>query len=423
MRQRLVVLKRSVLLGLTIGVGLLVALQISQFSASAKEVTLTFMTQWQRAVMEDIVQEFQETHPGIKIKLLHEGWAAYGTALPKLLTMAAGGVMPDVLEVRHDLYYPLADAGLLYDLSAFYNRDASKLKGYWGPAIVEGARLNGRLMQIPYYGLEGEMWAITYSRDVFNEAGLIEPSQLVAQKRWNWDSFIQAAEKLTKAQSGKIDRVGVYTMSALNGGFESWLWSFGGGVLNDAGDKCILDSPASINALKFMSSMVNKNVFSFGAGLGPYAEIWKAPKFAMAAWWSSVSGTIIGAGAKWAMEQVPFPAGPVNAVNIPVNIHGLGISSATRYPEEAWEFCKFVLEKKGPYTNIGFILIEKPTMYRYVAEVLPRARPQTRYLNQTEIFNAVHGELGKIWNQQASPEAAAAEAARQCNEVLKKGKK
>jgi multiple sugar transport system substrate-binding protein len=112
-------------------------------SAGGKiEGDITFQTWNLKANFKDyfqgVVADFEKQNPGVKVKWVDQPAENYAT---KLSADAAGGTLPDVVNVTPDLSYPLAKAGVLVNLDK--EPAAAKYKGDYTPEAWQGNELPG----------------------------------------------------------------------------------------------------------------------------------------------------------------------------------------------------------------------------------------------------------------------------------------
>ncbi|MFF7714440.1 extracellular solute-binding protein [Streptomyces sp. NPDC007988] len=137
--------------------------------ASGKvEGSITFQT-WNlqanfKPYFTGLIAEFEKKYPGTEVKWIDQPAEGYAD---KLSADAAGGTLPDVVNVSPDLLAPLAKAGLALDLdkaAAEYRKEY--LPGAWAGHGIPG--LEGTYA-FPWYLNTGPLF---YNKRLFEEAGL-----------------------------------------------------------------------------------------------------------------------------------------------------------------------------------------------------------------------------------------------------------
>ncbi|MBL1094976.1 MULTISPECIES: ABC transporter substrate-binding protein [Streptomyces] len=137
--------------------------------ASGKvEGQVTFQTWNLKANFKDyfegIIKDFERKYPDAQVKWIDQPAEGYPE---KLSADAAGGTLPDVVNVSPDLAYPLAKAGLALDLE----KAAGKYRGEYLEGAWKSHRMPGLpgVYAFPWYLNTGPMF---YNKELFRKAGL-----------------------------------------------------------------------------------------------------------------------------------------------------------------------------------------------------------------------------------------------------------
>jgi multiple sugar transport system substrate-binding protein len=164
--------------------------------ASGKvEGDITFQT-WNlranfKSYFEGVVDGFEKKYPGTHVKWIDQPAEGYAD---KISADAAGGTLPDVVNVSPDLVAPLAKAGLALDLDKAAAKYRSEyLPGAWASHQVPG--LSGTYA-FPWYLNTGPLF---YNKSLFKEAGL-DP----AQPPKTYDELFADALRMAKESGGKV---------------------------------------------------------------------------------------------------------------------------------------------------------------------------------------------------------------------------
>ncbi|MFJ9870670.1 ABC transporter substrate-binding protein [Streptomyces sp. NPDC101165] len=164
--------------------------------ASGKvEGDITFQTWNLRAnfkpYFEGLIADFEKKYPGTHVKWIDQPAEGYAD---KISADAAGGTLPDVVNVSPDLVAPLAEAGLALDLDKAAGTYRSEyLDGAWASHRVPG--LNGTYA-FPWYLNTGPLF---YNKSLFKKAGL-DPS---APPK-TYDELFADALQMAKKSDGKV---------------------------------------------------------------------------------------------------------------------------------------------------------------------------------------------------------------------------
>ncbi|MEU9332810.1 extracellular solute-binding protein [Streptomyces sp. NPDC048290] len=186
--------------------------------ASGKvEGDITFQTWNLRANFKDyfegVIADFEKEYPGTEVKWVDQPAEGYAD---KISADAAGGTLPDVVNVSPDLAAPLAKAGLALDLDkAAPQYRKEYLEGAWASHQIPG--LTGTFA-FPWYLNTGPLF---YNKALFEEAGL-DPDQPPKTYDELFADALQIAERTdgevaTLANVPTIEDFGRYGVPLMNG--------------------------------------------------------------------------------------------------------------------------------------------------------------------------------------------------------------
>ncbi|WJV51123.1 extracellular solute-binding protein [Streptomyces flavofungini] len=164
--------------------------------ASGKvEGEITFQT-WNlkanfKSYFEGLIDDFEQKYPDAKVKWVDQPGEGYAD---KISADAAGGTLPDVVNVSPDLVAPLAKAGIALDLDKSAGKyEKEYLPGAWKSHQVPG--LQGTYA-FPWYLNTGPLF---YNKRLFKEAGL-DPNKPPK----TYDELFADAEELAEKSKGKV---------------------------------------------------------------------------------------------------------------------------------------------------------------------------------------------------------------------------
>ncbi|MEW2292836.1 sugar ABC transporter substrate-binding protein [Streptomyces sp. NPDC006743] len=164
--------------------------------ASGKvEGDITFQTWNLRANFKDyfegVIGDFEKKYPGTHVKWVDQPAEGYPD---KISADAAGGTLPDVVNVAPDLVAPLAKAGLAMDL----DKAAAKYKGEYLPGAWASHQVPGLpgTYAFPWYLNTGPLF---YNKTLFKQAGLDanKPPK-------TYDELFTDALQLAQKSGGKV---------------------------------------------------------------------------------------------------------------------------------------------------------------------------------------------------------------------------
>lgn len=192
---------------------------------------------------------FEKKHSGIKVKLnFVSNWGAYES---KILTTMAAGSPPDVVALGEARFAEWTRKGLFLDLAPYLNNDAEfqeRKKDIYPVSVFGSAEYKGGTYALPAWQ---NVDVVFYNKDLFDKAGLAYPDDT-----WDLRKFSSVCKQLTidKNNDGRPDQFGaIITMF-----IPSILWLNGASILNEEGNRCIIDSPEAVEILKWFSDLGNK---------------------------------------------------------------------------------------------------------------------------------------------------------------------
>ena len=203
---------------------------------------------------ERMASLFVKENPNIEIEVMVIPPAEY---VKKMLILFASGTVGDVLWlVSSDNFGPYASKQQLLNLDPFVENDNYDLKQFYNTSI-QSLRYKGQLYALPSMMHPGHS-GLYYNVDAFDQAGIDYPNL-----EWDYDNLLRTAKKLTidKDNDGKTDQ---YALDALT------VWakvltvirSFGGDFLDPDGKKCLVTEPEAIEAIGWVSDLINKHSFA-----------------------------------------------------------------------------------------------------------------------------------------------------------------
>ncbi|CAA9234076.1 MAG: hypothetical protein AVDCRST_MAG77-1289 [uncultured Chloroflexi bacterium] len=289
-----------------------------------------------RAAQTAVVEAWNKSHP--EVQMVEELLPGEGSHYQKLGVQAAADTLPDLtfMQGSND-YVSFAARNLLLPIEGLIKKDRGfDQKVRLHPRSREIVDLLGHTWGLP---VEAGTYVVFYNRAAFEEAGVPVP-----QKGWTWQDLLDRARRLTRDVGGK-QRFGY----GQGGGFdrvEPWIVQNGARILDKVAfpEKQLLDSPDVAAAVQFLHDLAWKHrVMATSATGGPtaYAQgrglwegdqamrqegVWLAPDLAK------------NMKTPWGMAPLPKGKKDATWMSIDVNV----AFKATKHPEDAYEFLKFV---------------------------------------------------------------------------------
>ena len=226
----------------------------------AAKTEITYMawyntTESEAADIQKTLDIFNSSQDSIHVSLIAVSRADYET---KLNTMAAAKQLPDTCMMAEPMTIRYAAAGILADVSDMYTPETAPLKSL---AFTYKGKVVG-------YSCANEVLVTYYNKKLFDAAKVSYPPAS-ADKAWTWSQFVAMAKKLTKDKNGKTPNdAGFDPKNIMTYGCDfnrlSWMWpiaavSNGGGIMSPDGQKLLLGTTATIDALQKVANLYLKD--------------------------------------------------------------------------------------------------------------------------------------------------------------------
>ncbi|SCK19530.1 ABC transporter substrate-binding protein [Streptomyces sp. WMMB 322] len=189
-------------------------------AAADGKVTLRF-TWWgnadRAARTEKAVAAFERAHPSVDIQTSYSTYESYKQ---KLATQAAGGDVPDLIQLDYRQISQYADSDVMLDLSR-QRRHLSTDK--MDPALLRTGQVRGTQFALPM-GVGTQ--TVAYDKKAWRDAGAEPP-----EAGWSWQDWVRALRKVKEHR-------GSYAMTdpgAAEDQFEIWLRGRGKKLYTDDG--------------------------------------------------------------------------------------------------------------------------------------------------------------------------------------------
>lgn len=227
-------------------------------SVSTEQTVLRF---WQAGadtadatnIMSELLTQFMKENPGIIVEYQAYPWAnephtAFQTAI-------AGGDVADLLIVGSPFDFVLAESGQILPLDEYIDDDVKEdLMGVFANECIyygENADLTDKYISMPLFG---DARTILYNKEIFDAAGVDYPD-----KSWTHEELIEAARKLTGTINGK-QVYGFTTSANYASQYMTFIWNYGGNVLNEANTAAITDGEEWRKGIENYMTFFNENL-------------------------------------------------------------------------------------------------------------------------------------------------------------------
>ena len=201
-------------------------------------------TQGPAKLLQDMVDEFNRTHPNIKVSK-DFGGVNSDRMLQKVTAGLQAGSYPDVAYIYGSDLANLAKSDKLVDLT---DKKADIDWDKFFPAAQQAATVDDRVRAFP--ALIDNL-AVVYNQKIFDDAGEPYPKD-----DWTWDDFRAAAAKLNDSDKG----IAGFAWPGTGDEDTTWrywplLWQQGGDILAEDGESVGFDTPEGEAALQQIADM------------------------------------------------------------------------------------------------------------------------------------------------------------------------
>ncbi|SHO43044.1 ABC transporter substrate-binding protein [Anaerocolumna xylanovorans] len=208
----------------------------TETAETAEPVTIEFWTISLQPTFTDffngLIKDYEAANPGVTVN-----WTdlPYDSIQQKLVTAAAGGTSPDVVNLNTQMALTLAGKGALVDLEA---EATAEQKSIYVKSLYDSAKIGNSVYAFPWYASPNIMF---YNKELFEKAGLTEiPSKY------------QDAFEMAKTMK---DKTGAYLYNPPE--FFSLLFEQGIPILNTDSTAAAFNTPDTVNLLQSFKDMTD----------------------------------------------------------------------------------------------------------------------------------------------------------------------
>ena len=292
------------------------------------------------AVMNSLVEKFQKSNSDIVVKTMVGLREEYYTEW--LSQKIINGETPDIITVLPGDFNTLSDIGVLKNLDAFIDTDESFDKTQIRTNVLETGKYNGS-----FYALPREVDTMFM---FVNETLLSEEQIEIPENDWTWDDFERICRAVTKDTNGDgiINQFGTidftWQVAAATNGVT---------FFDEYGTMAYFDTPEMIETIDFIAKL---NGLTRGAM--PQEEDFNDGRVAFKpfpySWYQTFKASAFRIlkynDFEW--NCVKLPRGPSGKNAGVLNSHLVAINDNTRYPNECWEFLKFIVSDEEAQAEV-----------------------------------------------------------------------
>ena len=248
--------------------------------------------------------------------------------------------MPDVFWMHSNYSQKFMSNDILLDLTDKVAQSSTVDMANYYQDIAELYQYDGKIYGIPKdYDTIG-LW---YNKTMFDEAGISYPDET-----WTWDTFAEAAEKLTKADGSQYGFTSPVSFN--QDGYYNLIYSMGGSVLSEDKTKSMWNSEETVAAMNWWyDNLVTKamptqqvmaeNTPDVMLGSGKAAMVFEG------SWMIAAMK-----GNEYIVSNCDVAVLPKAEDGTRISIYnGLGWSAAadTAHPDEAWKLIEYLGSEKA----------------------------------------------------------------------------
>ncbi|MEW5871588.1 MAG: extracellular solute-binding protein [Chloroflexota bacterium] len=195
--------------------------------------------------IDQAVAAFEKSHADIRIKVVGVPWTANGDA--QLEAAIASGQDIHVMSIRPAEMVRFARQGKLSNIEPYLTTQDQE--DFYTNAL-DAARVDGKIYAWPLWVTAVSIFANT---ELFQQQGVSLPT---LENPWNWETFVDAAKRLTFQRSDGSQVYG-FTASSKWGELEYYplFYIDGGRILSPDGKRFVQDSPEGLSALQKIADL------------------------------------------------------------------------------------------------------------------------------------------------------------------------
>lgn len=329
-------------------------------AAADKIVTLSFMG-WEASPLEtesvrNGIASFEAQYPNIKVEYTPGLAGAEYSA--KLMTMFAGSAAPDVFFCGDSDYRTFAGKGVLRDITDKFDAE------FPFEDFIESSQtimdIDGKVFGISSCTVSPILY---FNKTIFDKAGIEYPSS-DPEKAMTWEEYRDLAAKLTVKNGDKVEMYGTY-------GLESWLmtpmlYSNGASMFDEGFTRTTINTG---EAIEVFNAIRDQRVVD---GTAPDATTLENVGMSAAQMLQTGKVAMLIDGS-WALQQLSTMDFEVGMAPLPKFDRAITTGSAhlhsiwanTKYPDQTWEFLKFLsgYDYQGQLVAAGLWMPNRKSMY------------------------------------------------------------
>ena len=296
---------------------------------------------------------YQKQHPNVTIDSIASPWADYNT---KLLTMAAGGDIPDVFANFAAGFGTFVNRGVVQDLLPYVKKAQMDLPKVLSPSAISALTIEGKLYGLPF---DNQPTLVFFNKTLFEKYGVPLPPTSWEDKSWTIDVMTKDAQAIAHVGKNPTDTTWGLVWTADQLACTSWLWNGDpfaptGGPTNSVAYKgkkvteTYFTRPEVVAAMEWYAGLANK------LGVSPNLVTLQALQQVSDPFASGKVGMYVGGGwefenllatqpdFQWGVAPIPYGPGGYDTLELWTDAWSLGKGS--KNSDAAFEFMQFLTQ-------------------------------------------------------------------------------
>lgn len=337
--------------------------------------------------IEEITAQFEEENPGVNVNLT---FVSYDSLKQKILTSAQAGEY-DVAVIDQPWVAQFASADIIEQ--APESLSAEEEADIFTP-LIESSTYEDTLYTMPWLN---DIEYFFYNEQMVEDAGFSGPPT-------TWEELVEQSNAMI--EQGIVDHPMVWSWNQAEGlvcDFAVVAGSYGGGLMDDD-QNVSLDSTENQEALQFMYEGIESGIFNPNST--EYSEddvqnTFISGKAAFAINWTYMYDNAKDPEQSQISDDVGVALIPGTDAAKSASINGgmgLGITSGSENPDEAWEFIRYLTSKEMQQSHVGITLpiwkslYEDEEVLKVNPELVVVSQEQFQYLESRPMVPE-YGEL------------------------------
>jgi multiple sugar transport system substrate-binding protein len=375
----------------------------------------------------DLIANFEEENPDIKVKKSQVPPPNQGDYYTKLQTRMGGNDAPDVFRVQYQKIGEFASKGALMDITETLEKDKSN----FNPGLLTAVTFEDKIFGLPHHT---DTLAVFYNKTYLDELGINAPETL--EDAWTWEELADVAKQIK--EKGLAPN-GLASNTTASSAYRTLPFFFqnGASLLTEDLKKANVTTPEAIETLTFLQETY-KNYMSKGNSM-------KGSDDATMLFTSGNAGLLLNGNwmipkfesdmkdYEWGVTYMPVRKTAASDLGG----NGLAIPANSKQAEAAKKFVAFMGEKENMKTFVeqGLFLpgrtdvtgpfeyaIEDPGMMELFIEQSQTVPEELAQTVTTPEFSKINQALGdsieELYTQGKTPEQVAKELEEKINSIL-----